>query len=97
LCVLREPYVDPRTFAGGSHRGAQGAGPDEFVVALVKPKGWSEKRILQAFTAYYEERTGKAIPDRGGSIEAAKDAFFYLLTFITLGVWTAQLGAWIAR
>lgn len=70
----------------------QGAS-DEFVVGLLKQKGWSEKRILQAFTAYYEARTGKAIPDHGGSIEAAKDAFFYLLTFLTLGVWTVELGA----
>jgi Domain of unknown function (DUF5671) len=70
----------------------QGAS-DEFVVALLKQKGWSEKRILQAFTAHYEARMGQPIPDHGGSIEAAKDAFFYLLTFLTLGVWTVELGA----
>ena len=38
-------------------------------------------------------RTGSAVPGGGGRIEAAKDAFLYLLAFITLGIWTFQLGA----
>lgn len=71
---------------------AQGA-TDEFVVALLRQNGWSERRIFQAFTAWYETRTGKQVPNGGGRIEAAKDAFLYLLAFITLGVWTIYLGA----
>ncbi|MBV8828405.1 MAG: hypothetical protein JO108_04180 [Acidobacteriaceae bacterium] len=66
---------------------------DEFIVALLKQNGWSEKRIYQAFGSWYETRTGLAIPHAGGRIEAAKDAFLYLLAFITLGIWAIQLGA----
>ncbi|MBV9267259.1 MAG: hypothetical protein JO061_13900 [Acidobacteriaceae bacterium] len=71
---------------------SQGAS-DEFVVALLHQNGWSEKRIYQAFAVWYETRTGRPVPNGGGRIEAAKDAFFYLLAFITLGIWTIQLGA----
>jgi len=71
---------------------SQGAA-DEFVVALLRQNGWSEKRIYQAFAAWYEARSGRAVPSGGGRIEAAKDAFLYLLAFITLGIWTIQLGA----
>ncbi|HTB16171.1 MAG TPA: DUF5671 domain-containing protein [Bryobacteraceae bacterium] len=71
---------------------SQGAS-DESVVALLRQNGWSERRIYQAFGAWYEARTGKAIPSGGGRIEAARDAFLYLLAFITLGIWTVQLGA----
>ncbi len=70
----------------------QGAA-DDFVVALLRQNGWSEKRIYQAFGTWYETRTGATVPNDGGRIEAAKDAFFYLLAFITLGIWTIQLGA----
>ena len=71
---------------------SQGAS-DEFVVAFLRQNGWSEKRVYHAFSAWYEARTGKAVPNGGGRIEAAKDAFLYLLAFITLGIWTVQLGA----
>ena len=71
---------------------SQGAS-DEFVVALLRQNGWSEKRVYQAFSKYYETRTGRTAPNGGGRIEAAKDAFLYLLAFLTLGIWTIQLGA----
>ena len=71
---------------------SQGAS-DEFVVALLRQNGWSEKRIYQAIGAWYEAHTGRAVPNGGGRIEAAKDAFLYLLAFITLGIWAIQLGA----
>ena len=71
---------------------SQGAS-DEFVVALLRQNGWSEKRIYQAFSAWYEARTGQTVPNGGGRIEAAKDAFLYLLAFLTLGIWAIQLGA----
>jgi hypothetical protein len=70
----------------------QGAS-DEVVVALLRQNGWSEKRVYQAFSAWYEARIGRPVPYGGGRIEAAKDAFLYLLAFITLGIWTIQLGA----
>ncbi len=71
---------------------SQGAS-DEFLAALLRQNGWSEKRIYQAFGAWYEAHTGRAVPNGGGRIEAAKDAFLYLLAFITLGIWAIQLGA----
>jgi hypothetical protein len=71
---------------------SQGAS-DEFVVSLLRQHGWSEKRAYQTFGAWYESRTGKAVPNGGGRIEAAKDAFLYLLAFITLAIWAFQLGA----
>ena len=37
---------------------AQGAS-DEFLVALLRQNGWTEKRIYQAFSAWYEARTEK--------------------------------------
>lgn len=70
----------------------QGAA-DEFVVALLRQNGWSDKRIYPAFGAWYEARTGRALPNGGGRIEAARDAFLYLLAFLTLGIWAIQLGA----
>jgi hypothetical protein len=66
---------------------------DEFIVSLLKQNGWSEKRIYQAFGSWYELRTGNVVPSGGGRMEAAKDAFLYLLAFLTLGIWTFQLGA----
>jgi len=71
---------------------SQGA-TDEFLVALLRQNGWSEKRIYQAFGDWYQARIGKAVPSGGGRVEAAKDAFLYLLAFITLGIWVIQLGS----
>src|SRR5215471_11297753 len=71
---------------------AQGAS-DEFIVSLLRQNGWSERRIYQAFGAWYEARTNKPVPSGGGRIEGAKDAFLYLLAFITLGIWAIELGA----
>jgi hypothetical protein len=71
---------------------AQGAS-DEFVIALLRQNGWPERRIYQVFGTWYEVRTHKPVPTGSGRIEAAKDAFLYLLAFITLGIWAVQLGA----
>src|SRR5450631_3823889 len=70
---------------------AQGVA-DEFIVALLKNTGWSERRIFATFIEYYEATLGAPVPSRGGPIEYARDAFFYLLTFITLGWWIIALG-----
>jgi hypothetical protein len=70
----------------------QGAG-DAFVVDLLRSRGWSEKKVLNAFAAYYETETGMGVPSRGGGIEAARDAFLHLLSFIALGTWTTALGS----
>ncbi len=66
---------------------------DEFVVDLLRSRGWSENRILDAFAAFYEAETGVGVPSRGGRVEAARDAFLHLLSFIALGTWTCALGS----
>lgn len=71
---------------------AKGAN-DGFVVDLLRSRGWSEKRILDAFAAFYEAETGVGVPSRGGRVEAARDAFLHLLSFIALGTWTCSLGS----
>ena len=71
---------------------ARGA-PDDFVVQLLKHRGWPEKEAFQAFATYYEGLTGFPAPSRGSGAEAAKDAFLYLLSFSTLGAWTFALGS----
>jgi hypothetical protein len=64
---------------------------DDFIVSLLRQQGWSEDRVYAAFTQYYEGLTGQAVPKRGSRIEGAREAFFYLLAFITLGVWVVAL------
>ena len=64
---------------------------DEFIVALLRQRGWSDNRIYQAFSEYYEDLLGQPIPSRGSRIEGAREAFLYLLAFITLGIWVVAL------
>jgi predicted cation transporter len=65
---------------------------DEFVVALLKQNGWPERRIFRAYSAFYGDRLGTPLPKRYQAAENARDAFYYLLNFITLGFWTVALG-----
>jgi hypothetical protein len=65
---------------------------DDFIVALLKHKGWSERRIYTAFAAHYERALGAPLPERGARIEYASDAFLYLLAFISLGSWAFAAG-----
>jgi hypothetical protein len=72
---------------------AQGAS-DEFLVAMLERRGWSQKEIYRAYGGLYERLTGLAVPvRRGGIAEAARDVFLYLLSFGTLGTWTCALGS----
>ena len=66
---------------------------DGFVVDLLRSRGWSEKKVLDAFAAYYETETGLVVPSRGRGVEAARDAFMHLLSFIALATWTIALGS----
>ena len=66
---------------------------DEFLVELLKQRGWPEKDIFRAFAARYENLSGMPVPARGSGGEAARDAFAYLLSFATLGTWTIALGS----
>lgn len=74
-------------------RAAKGQGVnDEFIVALLCQRGWSERRVYAAFSSYYADALGMPVPARAGRVENARDAFYYLLNFITLGFWTVALG-----
>ncbi|MBV8153396.1 MAG: hypothetical protein JO029_11010 [Candidatus Eremiobacteraeota bacterium] len=70
----------------------QGAIPDDSVVGILRQNGWSERRIYRALGAYYEQKLGTKVPARTQSGENARDAFLYLLNFITLGFWIVALG-----
>lgn len=65
---------------------------DEFVVMLLRQNGWSERRIFRAYSALYADVLGMPLPTRLHRAENARDAFLYLLNFITLGFWTVALG-----
>ncbi len=65
---------------------------DEFIVSLLGDRGWSERRVYAALSAYYADVLGMPVPARSGQVENARDAFYYLLNFITLGFWTVALG-----
>jgi Domain of unknown function (DUF5671) len=65
---------------------------DDALVALLRQNGWSERRLYQSLGAYYGDALGMAPPSRSGRTAYARDAFFYLLNFITLGFWTIALG-----
>jgi hypothetical protein len=65
---------------------------DDFVVALLRENGWPERLVFRAYSAFYADRLGVPLPIRRQSAENARDAFYYLLNFITLGFWTVALG-----
>jgi hypothetical protein len=67
---------------------------DEFLAAMLERNGWPRREIYGAFGAYYSQATGMATPRRGsGFADSARDAFLFLLSFGTLGVWTIGLGS----
>ena len=63
---------------------------DRALIAILRQHGWSERRAYAALSKYYAERVG-TIPERGGAFENARDAFLYMLAFVTLGIWTVAL------
>lgn len=74
-------------------RTAKSAGvPDAALVELLKQNGWSERRIFRSLSGYYFQVLGVAPPSRSAHSESARDAFLYLLNFITLSSWTVALG-----
>jgi hypothetical protein len=66
--------------------------PDDALVPLLKQNGWSERRVYRSLSSYYAAALGVAPPSRGGRGVDARDAFLYLLNFITLGFWVVALG-----
>ncbi|MGA8575116.1 MAG: DUF5671 domain-containing protein [Candidatus Cybelea sp.] len=64
---------------------------DETLVGMLRQNGWSERRIYRALSEHYASVLGVAVPSRAQTAESARDAFLYLLNFITLGFWTVAL------
>ncbi len=65
---------------------------DESLVSLLRHRGFSERSIYRGLASYYEDVLGESLPSRGLDVENARDAFYYLLNFITLAFWTIALG-----
>jgi hypothetical protein len=82
--------AEVQTFIGAAK--AAGAS-DEILVSLLRERGWPERLIYDALSAYYELRTGLPIPARSATGGNAKDTFLYLLSLITLGMWTCSIGS----
>lgn len=71
---------------------SQGAS-DEFLAEMLNRRGWPLDDVYAALGDYWAQRTGVAAPQRASSSEAARDAFFHLLSFVTLAIWATALGA----
>ncbi|MEO0866842.1 MAG: DUF5671 domain-containing protein [Cyanobacteria bacterium J06642_11] len=75
--------------AAARQRGAS----DTFISQLLKSFGWPQREIERAYFVVYEELVGMPMPTpHGGQGESARDAFSYLLSFVTLGLWAQALG-----
>jgi hypothetical protein len=66
---------------------------DESLVGILENAGWPKAEILAALAARYESLTGISVPQGKRSTTPAKDAFLYLLSFLTLATWTISLGS----
>ncbi len=65
--------------------------PDDSIVGMLRQNGWSERRIYRALSEQYAGSLGVPVPRRAQAAGNARDAFLYLLNFITLGFWTVAL------
>lgn len=65
--------------------------PDSSLVAILRQQGWQERALYQALGDYYAGALGMPVPSRGSRAESPRDAFLYLLLFITLGTWIFAL------
>ncbi len=70
---------------------AQGAS-DEFLVQLLRQRGWPERAVYEALGRLYAESTGMALPEPKSNLEAAREAFYHLLAFGTLATWVFAIG-----
>lgn len=61
-------------------------------VGLLTARGWTEKQAYSALADHYQREAGIEVPPRPNNGASARDAFFYLLIFSTLSVWTLSLG-----
>lgn len=65
---------------------------DQTVVAILRNAGWAEKEAVSALAAHYEVLAGLAAPARPRSAGGPREAFFHLLSFLTLGTWCIASG-----
>jgi hypothetical protein len=65
---------------------------DDFLVAMLKDRGWPSREIYEALGKHYSERTGIPVPEPRSGMESAREAFFHLLAFSTLGTWAVATG-----
>lgn len=89
--MKNEPGADTHFAAFVQAAKTQGMS-DEFIVSLLRQNGWSERRIFRTYSSYYTGLLGTPLPARPQGAGGARDAFYYLLNFITLGFWTVSLG-----
>lgn len=66
---------------------------DEFLVAMLRDKGWPARDVYAVFAQRYAEQTGVALPEPPGRLEAAREAFFHLIAFVTLATWIFSIGS----
>jgi hypothetical protein len=75
-------------------KAAKGQGAtDEFLVAMLRDKGWPAKNVYAVLAQQYSEQTGVLLPEPPGRLESAREAFFHLLAFATLGTWVFSIGS----
>jgi hypothetical protein len=65
---------------------------DSTIIGLLHAGGWPERRAYRSLGGYYDETVGIRLPARPSGADAARDAFMYVLNFLTLGFWTVALG-----
>jgi hypothetical protein len=66
--------------------------PHQSLLGVLVANGWPEKEVYTALAEHYRRQTGIEIPRRAAGGTSAKEAFFYLLIFSTLAIWTVGLG-----
>jgi hypothetical protein len=65
---------------------------DEFLVQMLKDRGFPVGEVYQALGRRYSALTGVPIPEARGRLEVAREAFFNLLAFSTLATWLWAAG-----
>ena len=66
---------------------------DEFLVAMLRERGWPAKDVYAVLAQRYAEQTGMILPEPPGRLEAARESFFHLLAFVTLATWIFSIGS----
>jgi hypothetical protein len=90
--MMTQPASTPADLDGFIATAKAAGVPDDALVPLLKQNGWSERRLYASLSRYYGAVLGVATPSRSGPSENPRDAFYYLLNFITLALWTVALG-----